>query len=293
MENSAELAITTVTLGVPSRYERPRSGYHFVPKFALRKSNDHRPQSDWDFRFITKEMPDVPAGEFEYQCSDLREARIIQGCLTGHDVCKSFELTDVSYSYYRQWLEKKGSTMEKVYQCVKGKLTSASRNKLHEEDQKARTKADLDSAPFTLQIWKELAREQRPVLPTNTPKPQEARPPRALLEEAEVAASRIVIFRSKKIIIIPFSDATPLAKEEDQDTQTVINIVPQKKWAQPFITAATVTSQARKYHELPSIPTDIAELREIEARKVTKFEKIGLTFSSVDGADLSFPSRQS
>lgn len=289
MENAAELAITTVEqipLSVPSRYERPRSGYYFVPKYALRKSNGHRPQGDWDFRFVTKDRPDVPAGEYEYQCSDLREARIIQGCLTGHDVRKSFELRGLIYSYHQQWLDKKGSRLGKVYHDFKDKLTQASTDDIDQADQKANVQADTDEAPFTLQIWREIGIENPPALQNSKSKTHLTRPPRAPLEEAEASANRIVIFRSQRIIIIPFADATRLAKEDDQETP-VVNIVPQKKWAQPFIIAATLLSQTGHYQEIPSIPTDIAELREIETHNLMKLKNVELTFSSVDGALLS------
>ncbi len=49
----------------------PRDGTIFVPQYAMRKDHRHILMSDWDFRFVSDDMPDCGVGGFDYKASNL------------------------------------------------------------------------------------------------------------------------------------------------------------------------------------------------------------------------------
>lgn len=48
-----------------------RDGTLFIPQYAMRKDHRHILMSDWDFRFVSYDMPDCGVGGFEYKASNL------------------------------------------------------------------------------------------------------------------------------------------------------------------------------------------------------------------------------
>ena len=73
----------------------------------MRKDHRHILMSDWDFRFVSYDMPDCGVGGFDYKASNFEgksntaarhdcwlidrvgaEARLLQGALTGHRILK-------------------------------------------------------------------------------------------------------------------------------------------------------------------------------------------------------------
>lgn len=73
----------------------------------MRKDHRHILMSDWDFRFVSYDVPECGVGGFDYKASNLEgkstnaaddgcgfidgvgaEARLLQGILTGHRILK-------------------------------------------------------------------------------------------------------------------------------------------------------------------------------------------------------------
>ncbi len=267
-EVGPRLRLTTLTMSHASTYTDFRANLQIVPKYAFRRGYNTN-MADWDFRFVSVNEQEILTCDFDYKCNNFNELRTLQGILTGHDVQRTFELTDFRFKKHAS-----------VAKAIKSWTTRPKKAKVPQDVDEGLDQAAIaeDKPPYTLQIWKE---HQVPIQAESLQASRtdnQTRTPRLAQPSAHAALCRLVVFKGGKIFVLKIADGHRISKEAIDTRRHLVRFDPVRRHSQSYFVASTIPPPKDNNADVPGIPLADEQLHKAEHAGRVEVESVELEF---------------